>query len=193
MTNISLILIGQPKGSIMPIDQLNKIIYLYGKEKASKMLLKTGWEEDYNIHDKWIRVKTKCNYSTPVKPKINHYNIKPKTNTNYIIKKNLRNYINKAVRNYETYKNKKLLELLGCSFLEFRQHLESTFQSGMTWDNYGKWEIDHIIPCAAFDLTDSEQQKICFNYKNMQALWKMDNINKRDLLPNNVGAKEVCK
>ena len=48
----------------------------------------------------------------------------------------------------------------------------------MSWDNYGKWHVDHIIACDKFDLTDKKQQKICFNYKNVQPLWGPENIRK---------------
>jgi hypothetical protein len=51
----------------------------------------------------------------------------------------------------------------------------------MTWKNHGElWEIDHIKPCAAFDLTDINQQKECFNYINTQPLYKTDNRSKGD-------------
>jgi hypothetical protein len=54
----------------------------------------------------------------------------------------------------------------------------------MTWENHGKfgWHIDHIIPCASFDLTDLEQQKKCFHYTNFQPLWWRENILKSDNL-----------
>jgi hypothetical protein len=52
------------------------------------------------------------------------------------------------------------------------------FTEGMSWDNYGEWHIDHILPCSSFDLADIEQQKICFNYKNLQPLWAEDNLRK---------------
>ena len=49
----------------------------------------------------------------------------------------------------------------------------------MTFDNYGTiWHIDHIKPCASFDLTDVNQQMECFNYKNLQPLWAKDNLAK---------------
>ena len=70
------------------------------------------------------------------------------------------------------------MAMVGCSFSVFRQHLESQFTDGMSWDNYGDWEIDHIIPCAAFDLTDVEQQKRCFHFTNLQPLWRTDNRKK---------------
>ena len=52
----------------------------------------------------------------------------------------------------------------------------------MSWDNYGihGWHIDHIRPCASFDLTDPEQQRQCFHYPNLQPLWAFDNLSKND-------------
>ena len=76
-------------------------------------------------------------------------------------------------------KSKTTMELLGVPNLEFLwQHLEKQFQLGMTKENYGKWHVDHIIPCASFDFSDPEQQKKCFHYTNLQPLWASDNISK---------------
>jgi hypothetical protein len=50
----------------------------------------------------------------------------------------------------------------------------------MTMENQGKWHIDHIIPCASFDLRCPVQQLACFHYNNLQPLWAEDNIRKRD-------------
>jgi hypothetical protein len=47
----------------------------------------------------------------------------------------------------------------------------------MTWENHGViWEIDHTKPCAAFDLTNLEQQKECFHHTNLQPLFKTTEI-----------------
>ena len=75
-------------------------------------------------------------------------------------------------------KKGKTLELTGCSKEELISHLESKFKDGMSWDNYGAWHIDHIRPCASFDLTDSDEQKKCFHWSNLQPLWAQDNIQK---------------
>lgn len=74
----------------------------------------------------------------------------------------------------------KTTELLGCTRNEFRTHIESQFRDGMTWGNYGKlgWHIDHIRPCASFDLTDPEQQRLCYHYTNLQPLWAEENHSK---------------
>lgn len=79
-------------------------------------------------------------------------------------------------------KSANTIRLLGCSYFDFKIYLESKFEPGMTWDNYGsgvdKWNIDHIMPCAIFDLTKPEHQRRCFHFSNLQPLWWQDNIRK---------------
>lgn len=75
-------------------------------------------------------------------------------------------------------KSASTLKLLGCSVEHLRAHLESLFQPGMSWENYGEWHVDHIKPCDSFDLTDPEQQRACFCWTNLQPLWRLDNIRK---------------
>jgi hypothetical protein len=75
-------------------------------------------------------------------------------------------------------KSASTLELLGCSCHQLLAHLANQFAPGMSWDNYGEWHIDHIRPCASFDLLDPEQQRQCFHWSNLQPLWAADNIRK---------------
>lgn len=75
-------------------------------------------------------------------------------------------------------KSAKTKALLGCSIPELRVHLAAQFRPGMSWDNHGEWHIDHIRPCASFDLSRPEQQRECFNFKNLQPLWAKDNLSK---------------
>ena len=74
------------------------------------------------------------------------------------------------------------MNLLGCSPDFFKRHLESKFTEGMSWENYGTkgWHIDHIKPCASFDLTIESEQIECFHFSNLQPLWWYDNIEKSD-------------
>jgi len=64
-------------------------------------------------------------------------------------------------------------KLLGCTIDFYRDHIESKFTKGMTWENQGMfgWHFDHIRPCKSFELKDPSQQYICFNYTNVQPLW----------------------
>lgn len=72
------------------------------------------------------------------------------------------------------------LSLIGCSISDFKKHIESQFQSGMSWDNFAAWEIDHRVPLASFNLSDPEQQKLAFNYHNCQPMWVKPNRQKSD-------------
>lgn len=99
---------------------------------------------------------------------------------------------------YKAYgkKNAKTIEYLGCSIADFKNYLESLFSDGMNWSNHGngigKWNIDHIIPCNAFDLTNEEEQRECFRYKNMGPLWWEENVHKSDKLPDGTRARDIA-
>lgn len=91
---------------------------------------------------------------------------------------NLRVRIRVALKQGAT-KSGHLLSLLGCSIPELKDRLEPIFKPGMTWENYGPvWHIDHVKPCAKFDLTDPAQQRACFHYTNLQPLFAIENIKK---------------
>lgn len=102
----------------------------------------------------------------------------------YKMKKTLRGRLTSALRNRGVPKAAKTEALLGCSYAKFVTHIESLFRPGMTWANHGMWRVgqpmtwhvDHIKPCSSFDLTDPEQQRICFHYTNLQPLWAIDNL-----------------
>ncbi len=84
-------------------------------------------------------------------------------------------------RTRSTKKRSKSCEkMLGCSLEDFRIYLESKFEVGMTWENYGKygWHIDHIVPCALFDLTREEHRKRCFHFSNLQPMFAIKNQKK---------------
>ena len=71
-------------------------------------------------------------------------------------------------------------DLIGCSREYLIKHIESQFKPGMSWKNYGKWgwNVDHIIPCKVFNLSNPEEQRKCFHYTNLQPLWWKDNYQK---------------
>jgi len=117
---------------------------------------------------------------------INKNEINQKFNTKFIEKRkidinfrilcNLRKRIWKVLK--ENSKSKSTINLLGCSVDLLRFHLQNKFQPGMSFSNYGKWHIDHIKPCACFDLSKASEQRKCFHYTNLQPLWAKDNIRK---------------
>jgi len=71
--------------------------------------------------------------------------------------------------------------LVGYDLNALMRHLERQFVPGMSWDNYGEWQIDHIIPVASFDFegTDDEDFRACWSLTNLRPLWQADNNAKR--------------
>jgi hypothetical protein len=88
----------------------------------------------------------------------------------------IRSAIN-ATRLGQAVKSAKSEVLLGCSIAVVMEWLEFNFEDGMTWDNIGTyWHIDHITPCASFDLSKEEEQMACFHWTNMAPLEGKENI-----------------
>ncbi len=77
-----------------------------------------------------------------------------------------------------TYKSKTTEDLLGAKIKIVKIHIEKQFTKEMSWKNYGKWHVDHIIPLASAK-TKKELEKLC-HYKNLQPLWAKDNLKKSD-------------
>jgi len=69
---------------------------------------------------------------------------------------------------------------------ELMSHLEPMWLPGMSWNNYGKkgWEIDHIKPCAAFDMSNPDEIRECWKLSNLQPLWCTENNSKGSLYEN---------
>lgn len=90
----------------------------------------------------------------------------------------VRNRLAGAIRRAKGKKSSHTMDLIGCTIDFLMAHLESKFEPWMSWANHGKWHIDHIIPCSAFDLTCPEQQKLCFRWQNLQPLSAKENMMK---------------
>ena len=94
--------------------------------------------------------------------------------------KRVRSRLGNALRNNGYTKRNKTREILGCSWEEFKIHIESQFRTGMTWENRSEWHIDHRIPLAT---AKTEEDVIRLNhYTNLQPLWAKDNLLKSDKL-----------
>lgn len=99
-----------------------------------------------------------------------------KTDPIFKLKCNLRTRLSKFLCNKNITKNKKTEKLIGTTYEDLKNHIENQFTEGMSWDNYGKWHIDHITPlCSA---SNKDEIYKLFNYENLQPLWALDNIKK---------------
>lgn len=127
---------------------------------------RANWQKYYDANKPEILVKLKQNR------KARRAEGRPEDRIKDSLRWRLRSSINGGRKSAAT------MELLGCSIAELKQHLEGLFWPGMEWSNYGEWHIDHIRPCAAYDLLDPVQQRECFHFTNLQPLWAKHNIAK---------------
>lgn len=115
------------------------------------------------------------------KDKVNsYYNNRRKTDIQFKLQAILRSRLYSAVK--DNLKKGSAVKDLGCTIEQLKQHLESKFQPGMTWDNHtlDGWHIDHIKPLSSFDLSDRKQLLEACHYTNLQPLWAKDNLTKSD-------------
>jgi hypothetical protein len=80
------------------------------------------------------------------------------------------------LKRHNISKKNKTMDMVGCDSHFLKEYLEQKFQQGMSWDNYGVWHIDHIIPLSSAK-SEEEIYKLC-HYTNLQPLWGIDNIKK---------------
>ena len=186
----------------LSIHQINKIfnppltkqsyIEKYGEEAwILKQYKKKFYDKHYRQENKEHRNKTNKLYWDNHREEKREYtrnyeNSRKQKDPQFRLSKILRSRINQVLKNQKTTKDLHLLELLGCSLEECKQFISSKFTNNMSWENHGTiWHIDHIIPCNYFNLSNIEEQKICFNYRNLQPLLIKDNLSKSDNLPDN--------
>jgi hypothetical protein len=98
-----------------------------------------------------------------------------------IIYKIINNLARRATKELKKKKIKRKLshsKLIGCSASELKEHLEKLFKKKMSYDNYGKWEVDHKIPISSFNFENENEVEECFHYTNLQPLWQKENRKK---------------
>jgi len=112
--------------------------------------------------------------------KMANHKKRKKEDAGYMMKLRLRNRFRSVLRALggAKYKKTSCINLLGCDMEFFKKYIEDKFKDGMCWERMSEIHIDHIKPCAKFDLTKLEEQQKCFHYSNLQPLWSVDNLRK---------------
>ena len=158
------------------IKEKKKIYLLKNKDKLIKERKKNyllNREKILKKNKKWfLKNKTKVMKQKLIREKERYY-----SDTRFRLEYILRRRVSLALRGFN--KSKSTMKLLGVPNIEFlKQYLENKFKPGMSWEKRGLIHIDHIIPCASFDLKDPKQQAKCFHYTNLQPLWAKENLMK---------------
>jgi len=147
------------------ISLRNKLWFENNKEH------KVQYDKDYKLKN----AQKYIDYRNKNKEKFNNYRKEKRNNDPlYKLSGNLRRRILHCIKRKYWNKNNTTKDILGCDFNQVMIHLENQFTEGMTWENQGKWHIDHIIPLSSAK-TKEELITLC-NYKNLQPLWAIDNL-----------------
>ena len=128
---------------------------------------------------KWIN---KYQTSDAFHKYIKEWQSKQPKDSQYKISQALRKSVIGALKRQGVRKTNRTIKLLGTDKNTAIKHIESLWTEGMSWKNHGlgwdKWHIDHIKPCAEFNLKNINEQFECCYYKNLQPLWQKDNFDK---------------
>ena len=163
---------GKPYRKTVELSPEATIIRMHTKGKECKSCLDyKKWDDFHHDSNQKDGKRNICKSCVILNAKI-----KRNTDVNSRILHNLRNRLYHSLKGNR--KSDTTMNLVGCSREKLKAHLESKFKDNMSWANYGKWHIDHIKPCASFDLSKPEDQKECFHYTNLQPLWAIENITK---------------
>lgn len=136
------------------------------------------WRED---NKESIKIKRGVYYSDKKEKIIEQVGLyqkeRMKNDSLYKLTRGIRSLILISFKNQFTEKSKRTQEILGCSFEDFKLHLESQFDENMNWENQGSyWHMDHIIPISSAE-TKEEVYRLN-HYTNFQPLFWLDNLKK---------------
>ena len=158
--------------------EINKTNILEDKKQyylsKKNVILEKAKEYHYQNSNK-IKKYRKDYYQNNKNKFNNYYKLKYQNNVLYrigkIVRRRLHDYITK-----NNIKIEKTFDIIGCSPEFLKKHLEIQFIEGMSWENQGKWHIDHITPLSSAK-TEEEVYRLC-HYTNLQPLWAEDNLKK---------------
>ncbi len=166
------------------VKERNKKYYNENKEKISQQHEKYCEEnrekieiqrKEYHSRPEVKSKKKERERTYMAKRRLEDPSFKLNQNTSRAIRCSLKfKGLSKNGRHWET--------LVNYTIKELKEHLENLFQPGMTWKNYGHWHIDHILPLSFFIYTsvDDVEFKYCWSLENLQPLWAVDNIKKKN-------------
>ena len=151
----------------------------YKKDKERQAIYWINNPESFKQREIWVKTYNKT-YKKQHRLRINlQRKTRRKNDPNFKMRNTLRSRIWTVLKRRNTTRLGSTLTLLGVNSVEtVIKHIEKQFKNGMTWNNHGEWHLDHIKPCASFDLTCPVQQLACFNYKNLQPLEAFENMSK---------------
>jgi hypothetical protein len=157
------------------------------REKCIKLATEFKIEKQNAKYEKYIKEigigNKKCKYCHIIKEisKFRHNRLKCKDCERDNLKEKFKRYVRTRIYNcLKRNKNKRSVDYLGCSNEEYFNYI-MTYNKDYTIENYGKiWHIDHVIPISTFDMSNNNDTKIAFNWRNTMPLYYKDNLRKNN-------------
>lgn len=131
---------------------------------------------DHAKHRESRNAKSK-EYREQNKDKLNEYFVNRRANDlEFKMNAYMRNMVGRVLsRSYED-KTNSTVKMLGYTCSELISHIEGLFVDGMSWDNYGEWHIDHIVPLSKMIEAGYTSPDLVNGLWNLQPLWALDNL-----------------
>lgn len=139
------------------------------------------WYEQNKEHRKKYLKKYREKNKNKIREKKRIYEKNRKsTNPLYKLISNFRTAIYQVLKENNVKKNKHYFDILKYTPEDLIKHLEQQFTDGMTWENYGKWHVDHKTPITSFNIKEMGDDEFmrCWSLNNLQPLWGEENIRK---------------
>jgi len=157
----------------------DKKYYENNKEKISQYY--SEWKQNKKEHLKEYQKKWREENKDKLRKTKREYERTRKANDPiYKLISNFRTAIYQVLKENNVDKNGHYFEVLKYTPEELINHLEKQFTDGMTWDNYGQWHVDHVIPISVHDIHEIGDDEFmrCWSLSNLQPMWGDENIRK---------------
>jgi hypothetical protein len=149
------------------------------KEYMSKKS-KVWYEQNKEHRKEYMKEYRKKNIDKIRETKRNYEKTRKTNDPIYKLINNFRTAIYQVLKERNIQKNGHYFDILNYTPEQLIEHLENKFTGDITWDNYGEWHVDHIIPISSFDIKEigDEEFNKCWSLENLQPLWGDENIRK---------------
>lgn len=177
------------KAGVRYIENKEAILAYQAKYRANNKVKIRARDNAYKKANREALNKKQLEYQKRESERLNEYSRnyvkkRRKTDKLYALQTNMRGRFKFELAKRGETKWLKVNEYLGCSWVELRDYLEAQFTDDMSWDNYGEWHVDHIVPLVIAE--NKEQLVELCHHTNLRPLWAFDNISKGAKLPDNI-------
>ena len=139
---------------------------------------KTWYEQNKENRKEYLKEYREKNIDKIRKTKRDYERNRKARDPLYKLISNFRTAIYQVLKESNVEKNKHYFDILQYTPEELITHLENKFTDKMSWNNYGDWHVDHILPITHFNIQEMGDEEFmrCWSLDNLQPMWGFDNI-----------------